>query len=105
HPLKETRPFIPDCRVSRALGTRQFALACGDILVTRLFQNSRMPTEIQTMRVRRTWLDKFQFWQRAYQTKIFDERHEVYGRGPTGEASVEAAERRWTAAFTSENPD
>jgi len=59
--------------------------------------------EIQTVRVRRTWLDKVQFWQRAYQTKIFDAHHEVYGRGPTREASVEAAERRWIATFTSES--
>ena len=47
--------------------------------------------------VRRRWLDKLQCWQRAYQTKIFDERREVYGRGPTRVASVEEADRRWVA--------
>ena len=36
-------------------------------------------------------------WQRAYQTKICDGRHEVVGRGPTGEAAQEAAERQWVA--------
>jgi len=59
------------------------------------FRFSGRATELQTVRVRRTWLDKLQFWQRAYQTKIFDERREVYGRGRTGEASVAEAERRW----------
>ena len=55
-----------------------------------------MATELrQFVPVRRTWLDKLQFWQRAYQTKIFDECREVYGRGPTREASIEAAKRRW----------
>ena len=63
-----------------------------------------MPTEIHTVRVRRTWLNKLQFWQRAYPTKIFDAHREVYGRGPTPEASVEAAQRRWIAAFTGERP-
>jgi hypothetical protein len=67
------------------------------IPVTYAIQIFGMATELQTVRVRRTWLDKLQFWQRAYQTKIFDERREVYGRGPTREASVEEAERRWVA--------
>ena len=61
-----------------------------------------MPTEVQTVRVRRTWLERLQLWQRAYETKIFDERREVYGRGPTRGASVEAAERSWIAEFTSQ---
>jgi hypothetical protein len=34
-------------------------------------------------------------WRRAYETKIFDEHREAFGRGPTPEASKEAAERRW----------
>jgi len=63
-----------------------------------------MQTEIQTVRVRRTWVDKLQLWQGAYQTKIFDAHREVYGRGPTPKASVEAAEQRWIAAFTREEP-
>ena len=50
-----------------------------------------MLAEIQTVRVRRTWLDRLQFWHRAYQTKIFDEQREIYARGPTREASVEVA--------------
>ena len=51
--------------------------------------------EIQTSRVHRTWLDKLFLWRRAYQTEIFDERREVFGRGPTPEASQGDAERRW----------
>ena len=76
---------------------RQFALGYSYIPVTYAIQIFGMATEMQTVRVRRTWLDKLQFWQRAYQTKIFDERREVFGRGPTREASVEEAERRWVA--------
>ena len=34
-------------------------------------------------------------WQRAYETKIWDGRREAFGRGPTPEASREAAERLW----------
>jgi len=74
---------------------RQFALGYSYIPVTYGIQIFGRATELQTVRVRRTWLDKLQFWQRAYQTKIFDERREVYGRGRTGEASVAEAERRW----------
>ena len=69
---------------------RQFALGYSYIPVTYGIQIFGRATELQTVRVRRTWLDKLQFWQRAYQTKIFDERREVYGRGRTGEASVGA---------------
>jgi hypothetical protein len=53
--------------------------------------------EIQTSRVHRTWPEKFLLWRRAYQTKIFAERREVFGRGPTPETSQEDAERRWVA--------
>ena len=65
-------------------------------------QSPNMPTELQTVRVRRRWQEKLLLWQRAYETKIRDARREVYGRGPTREASVEAAERRWIAETTSE---
>jgi len=41
-------------------------------------------------------------WQRAYQTKICDELHEVVGRGPTREAAQEAAERQWVAEWQRE---
>jgi hypothetical protein len=57
-----------------------------------------MGTEIETKRARRTWTDKLQLWPRAYQTKIFDNRHEAVGRGPTPEASRVAAMRRWVEA-------
>ena len=59
--------------------------------------------EIKTSRVRRTWLEKLLLWQRAYHTKIFDEHREVFGRGPTPEASQEAAERRWVAQLVTED--
>jgi hypothetical protein len=34
-------------------------------------------------------------WQRAYETKIWDSRGEITGRGSSPEASQKAAERRW----------
>jgi hypothetical protein len=54
-----------------------------------------MATEIRTTRVRRTWIDKLMLWPRAFESRIFDEHHEAVGRGPTPEASREAAEKRW----------
>ena len=45
-----------------------------------------MPTEVKTKRVRRSWTDRLQLWPRAYQTKISDERHEAFGRGPRPES-------------------
>ena len=54
-----------------------------------------MATEVRTERVRRKWTDKLQLWPRAFQTRVFDERHEAFGRGPTPEASRDAAMRRW----------
>ena len=49
----------------------------------------------QTSRVRRTWSDRLKLWQRAYETKIWDGRREITGRGASAEASQKAAERRW----------
>jgi hypothetical protein len=43
--------------------------------------------EKKTVRTHRTWFDKLKMWQRAYETKISDERHEAIGRGATPEAS------------------
>ena len=54
-----------------------------------------MQTEIQTERVHRTWIDKVLLWRCAYQTRIYDEQREAIGRGPTVEASREAALKRW----------
>jgi hypothetical protein len=59
--------------------------------------------EVQTSRVRRTWLDKFFFWRQAYQTRIRDKDREVSGRGQTPKASQEAAERRWVAELPTED--
>jgi len=56
-----------------------------------------MQKRIETRHVRRTWIDKIKMWRRAYETKIFDESREAFGRGPTCEASRMAAERRWIA--------
>ena len=81
----------------RALrGLRQFARGNRYIEFTSPCQTPRM-AQVQTSRVHRTWLDRIQFWGRAYETKIFDDRREVLGRGPTPEASREAAEGRWLA--------
>ena len=54
-----------------------------------------MGTEIRTTRIRRTFLDRISLWKRAYETKVFDARHQSVGRGPTPEASEEAALRQW----------
>ena len=54
-----------------------------------------MQTEIQSERVHRTWLDKLLLWRRAYQTRIYDEHREATGRGPTVQASREAALHKW----------
>ena len=52
-------------------------------------------TQSVTSRVHRTWFDRLKLWRHAYQTKISDSRGEVIGRGPTPEASRDAAEWRW----------
>ena len=54
-----------------------------------------MQTQIETSRVHRTWADRLKLWRRAFETKIWDGQREVIARGPTREASQEAAERRW----------
>ena len=41
--------------------------------------------------------------QRAYQTRIFDDHHEVFGRGPTPAASQDAAKRKWVAESPTDN--
>jgi hypothetical protein len=51
-----------------------------------------MDPQFQTSRVHRTLIERLKFWRRAYQTRVFDERREAIGRGPTPE---EAAEHRW----------
>jgi len=53
-----------------------------------------MATQIETARVR-TLRDKLLLWRRAFETKIFDERREIVGRGPIVEASREAALAVW----------
>lgn len=40
--------------------------------------------------------------RRAYKTKISNDRREATGRGPTPEASQEAAEKRWVAEQAAE---
>jgi hypothetical protein len=59
-----------------------------------------MGTEIKTSRIRRTWFDKLSLWSRAYQTKVFDGSREAVGRGPTPEASRDAALKRWVEEVT-----
>jgi hypothetical protein len=41
------------------------------------------PEEVKTVRTRRTWFEKVEMWQRAFETKIRDERREATGRGAT----------------------
>jgi hypothetical protein len=59
-----------------------------------------MQTQIETSRVHRTWADKLKLWRRAYETKIWDGRSQVIGRGSTPEASKEAAEGQWVEEQT-----
>ena len=59
-------------------------------------------TEIQTERVHRTWTEKLMFWRRAYRTRIYDERHEAIGRGPSYESSRVAALEKWVSDWQSE---
>jgi hypothetical protein len=66
-----------------------------DLEVT--FARLAVMAQIQTSRIRRTWLEKLFLWQRAYQTKILDAQREFIGRGHTPEASLKLAERRWQA--------
>ena len=54
-----------------------------------------MGVEITTRRSRRTWLERLSMWQRAYETKVFDNVREVVGRGRTPQAAQDAALKRW----------
>jgi hypothetical protein len=54
-----------------------------------------MNTEINTPLVHRTWFEKLRMWRHTYETKIFDDRHEVVVRGPTPDAARKAALKRW----------
>ena len=56
-----------------------------------------MHTEVKTWRTRRSFIDKLRGWKVAYETKMAEGHREVVGRGPTPEASQEAAQRRWDA--------
>jgi hypothetical protein len=52
-------------------------------------------TEIKCYRVRRSWIEKLMMWQRAYETRITEGFREICARGPSPEASEQAAQRRW----------
>jgi hypothetical protein len=65
-------------------------------------QTRFMGTQIETVRVRRTLRDKLLLWRQAFETKIFDEHHEAIGRGPTVEASREAALAVWVTDWQRE---
>jgi hypothetical protein len=55
--------------------------------------------EFRTCRVRRGWLDRVKGYDRLYETKLTDGERAAYGRGPSREASEEAALRNWNAKF------
>jgi hypothetical protein len=90
-------------------------LGCGDLLenwsigrspgVTIACNNAAVPSEIKTMRVRRTWLDKLMLWKQAYETKVSNGLREFIGRGPTRDASEQSALRRWNAKAPAESDD
>jgi hypothetical protein len=54
-----------------------------------------MAPQMETRRVPRRWIEKLLLWGSAYETKIYLSFHDVIGRGPTPEASEEAAKRKW----------
>lgn len=56
-----------------------------------------MGTEIQTERIDRSWTEILKLWHAAYETKIFDGHREAVGRGPTLQASREAALTVWVS--------
>ena len=68
-----------------------------NIFVTAAGQNSIMGTEIQTERIDRSWTEILKLWHAAYETKIFDGHREAVGRGPTLQASREAALTVWVS--------
>jgi hypothetical protein len=54
-----------------------------------------MSVETNTQRVHRTWFERLKLWRHAYETKVFDHRHETVGRGPSPAAARDAALKRW----------
>jgi hypothetical protein len=58
----------------------------------------------KTSRIRRSLLDRLRGFYAVYETTVTDGYREVYGRGPTADASRQSAERNWKAKF-SEEPD
>ena len=57
----------------------------------------------RTVRIRRDWLDRLRGLDRLYETKLSDGPRVTYGKGPTPEASKQAALRKWDAEFGQAN--
>src|SRR6476619_5773990 len=55
--------------------------------------------EVRTSRVQRGWIDRLKGYDRLYETKVTDGERAAYGRGPSREASEQAALRNWNASF------
>ena len=49
----------------------------------------------KTWRARRTWIERLKGADRVYETELSDGFRSVRGRGPTKEASMAEAQRRW----------
>src|SRR4029079_5575808 len=75
----------------RRLHPRRFDLGYSYQSVTLRSHSAGMQTQVSTELVDRTWIDKILLWRRAYQTRVFDSRREAIGRGPTEDASRDAA--------------
>ena len=87
---------------------------CCDCLGPGLLRNGRVgqephtsavSTETSTRLVHRTWWERLKLWRHAYETKVFKNRHEAIGRGPTPEASQKVAEKRWLAEQSAEKSE
>ena len=55
--------------------------------------------EVRTARIRRGWIDRLKGHARLYETKVTDGERAAYGRGPSREASEQAALRNWNNRF------
>ena len=60
-----------------------------------LFRFVMPELEVRTSRVRRGWIDRLKGYDRVYETKVTDGERAAYGRGPSREASLQAALRNW----------
>ena len=57
----------------------------------------------KTWRARRSLIERLRGVERAYETELSDGFRSVRGRGPSKEASMAEAQRRWLSEMMNEN--